>query len=97
YYDQDDNSTNTDTIGEMVTTQMADIVAIQNLYGAAGESSETAGDTTWGANTTLTDSYLYDIFGVLEGRNSPDRDPANSMTLTIYDVSGTDTIDLSNN
>ncbi|WP_317498890.1 hypothetical protein, partial [Idiomarina sp. Sol25] len=76
---------------------MADIVAIQNLYGAAGESSETAGDTTWGANTTLTDSYLYDIFGVLEGRNSPDRDPANSMTLTIYDVSGTDTIDLSNN
>lgn len=97
YFDQDDNSTTTASFGYVVTTQMADIVAIQNLYGAAGESSETAGDTTWGANTTLTDSYLYDIFGVLEGRNSPDRDPANSMTLTIYDVSGTDTIDLSNN
>lgn len=97
YFDQDDNSTTTASFGYVVTTQMADIVAIQNLYGAAGESSETAGDTTWGANTTLTDSYLYDIFGVLEGRNSPDRDPANSMSFTIYDVSGTDTLDLSNN
>uniref|UniRef100_UPI003AA8050B M10 family metallopeptidase C-terminal domain-containing protein n=1 Tax=Tritonibacter scottomollicae TaxID=483013 RepID=UPI003AA8050B len=97
YFDQDDNSTITASFGYVVTTQMADIVAIQNLYGAAGENSETAGDTTWGANTTLTDSYLYDIFGVLEGRNSPDRDPANSMSFTIYDVSGTDTLDLSNN
>ncbi|OIQ32495.1 MAG: hypothetical protein BM562_04280 [Alphaproteobacteria bacterium MedPE-SWcel] len=97
YFDQEDNYTTNASFGFVVTTMMADIVAIQNLYGAPDADSETAGDTTWGANTTLTDSYLYDIFGVLERRDSPDRDSANSMALTIYDVSGTDTLDLSNN
>jgi len=96
YFDQDENTTTNASFGYIVSTMMADIVAIQNLYGAAGESSETAGDTTWGANTTLTDSYLYDVFGALEGRSSTNL-TGNDFALTIYDVSGTDTLDLSNN
>jgi serralysin len=96
YFDQDDNTTTNASFGYIVSTMMADIVAIQNLYGAPDEDSETAGDTTWGANTTLTGSYLYDIFGTLEGRASSNL-TGNNFALTIYDVSGTDTIDLSPN
>lgn len=96
YFSQDDNTTTNASFGYLVSTMMADIVAIQNLYGAPDEDSETAGDTTWGANTTLTGSYLYDIFGTLEGRSSSNL-TGNNFALTIYDVSGTDTIDLSPN
>ena len=96
YFDQVDNTTTNASFGYIVSTMMADIVAIQNLYGTPDEDSETAGDTTWGANTTLTDSYLYDVFGALEGRSSSNL-TGNDFALTIYDVSGTDTIDLSPN
>jgi len=96
YFSQNDNTATNASFGYLVSTMMADIVAIQNLYGAPDEDSETAGDTTWGANTTLTDSYLYDVFGALEGRSSSNL-TGNDFALTIYDVSGTDTIDLSPN
>ena len=96
YFDQDDNTTTNASFGYIVSTMMADIVAIQNLYGAPDEDSETAGDTTWGANTTLTGSYLSSVFGALEGGFSFDM-TGNDFALTIYDVSGTDTIDLSPN
>ncbi|KJZ24393.1 M10 family metallopeptidase C-terminal domain-containing protein [Tritonibacter mobilis] len=96
YFSQSDNTATNASFGYLVSTMMADIVAIQNLYGAPDEDSETAGDTTWGANTTLTDSYLYDVFGALEGRSSSNL-TGNDFALTIYDVSGTDTIDLSPN
>ena len=96
YFDQQENYTTAASFGYVVTTMMADIVAIQNLYGAPDENSATAGDTTWGANTTLTDSYLYDIFGTLEGHSSSDL-AGNAFALTIYDVNGIDTIDFSPN
>ncbi|MCZ4270086.1 M10 family metallopeptidase [Tritonibacter mobilis] len=96
YFDQVDNTTTNASFGYIVSTMMADIVAIQNLYGAPDEDSETAGDTTWGANTTLTDSYLSEVFGALEGDFSFNM-TGNDFALTIYDVSGTDTIDLSPN
>ncbi|WP_421685267.1 M10 family metallopeptidase [Tritonibacter mobilis] len=96
YFDQVDNTTTGASFGYIVSTMMADIVAIQTLYGAPDEYSETAGDTTWGANTTLTDSYLSEVFGALEGDFSFNM-TGNDFALTIYDVSGTDTIDLSPN
>jgi len=96
YFDQVDNTTTNASFGYIVSTMMADIVAIQNLYGAPDEDSETAGDTTWGTNTTLTDSYLSEVFGALEGDFSFNM-TGNDFALTIYDVSGTDTIDLSPN
>ena len=65
----------------MMTPMIADIIAIQYLYGA---SSEFTGNTTWGFNANT---------GVV----AIDTAVANGalMAMTIYDTGGTDTLDLS--
>ncbi|NIZ15643.1 M10 family metallopeptidase C-terminal domain-containing protein [Phaeobacter sp. HF9A] len=98
YFSQSDNTTINASYAYVVTAMMADIAAIQRLYGAPDVGrSETAGNTTWGANTTLTSSYFADVFAVLDGRSSSNITANGDLALTIYDVSGTDLIDLSNN
>lgn len=86
YFQQDDNTTVDASYAEPMSAMMVDVVAIQEHYGAPDDSSSpTAGDTTWGENGTLgtyMDRYLAD--GAL---------PSDPITITIYDVSGTDKID----
>lgn len=57
YFDQTEPPGSTASRALPVTPMMADILAIQSLYGPPGPASVTAGDTTWGAGTTL-DSAL---------------------------------------
>ncbi|MEO1977221.1 MAG: M10 family metallopeptidase, partial [Paracoccaceae bacterium] len=72
---------------------MADILAIQELYGAPGASGETAGDTTWGEGSSFT-NYLGTIFDVVfDGGTSADYSGL-GLTFTIYDSDGTDLLNL---
>ena len=94
YFDQSVNTTVDASYGSLISTMMSDILAVQNLYGTPGGSSATAGDTVWGANTTLP-GYFGEFFGELSGeRNSPVYD-GGAVAFTIYDQGGIDTIDLS--
>ena len=67
-----------------MTPQIADIVAIQNLYGVGTARS---GNTVYGLNTTETNP-VYAL-------NSLTTYPSGAPALTIFDASGTDTLDLS--
>ena len=90
YFSQTDNTTINASYAEPITAMMADIVAIQTLYGAPGDSSQTAGNTTWGVGTNLT-GYMAEVF------NQTSNLGYEPVTYTIYDLSGRDVLDYSNN
>ena len=68
------------------TPQVADIIAIQSLYGKP--ESANAGDTTYGVGAN-TGTYLDDVFANYTANNSV------NITVTLYDTDGVDTLDLS--
>ena len=78
YFAQHENPNVSASFAYLGTAQMADILAIQNLYGTPTNAQ--AGDTIYGDNTTLSQYGM----GLNTGR-----------AITIFDSSGTDTIDLS--
>ncbi len=84
YFSQDENPTTDASYAAVTSAMMADIVAIQNLYGAADSDSASGGDTTWGKGTEL-DGYFSDLL---------DDIPDEAVAFTIYDVDGTDTLNL---
>jgi serralysin len=86
YLDQDENPNVRAEKAYVVTPMMADIVAIQSIYGAPA-SGPTHGDTTWGAGSNLS-NYMGSFFG-----SGPGDLGRNAMT--IYDAGGTDTLNLS--
>ena len=72
-----------------VTPMIADIIAIQRLYGEPVDIN--AGDTVYGYGSNL-DGYLGEFFKRWTGEgNTPFEDP---VTLTLYDKDGDDTLDL---
>ncbi|PWK55568.1 M10 family metallopeptidase, partial [Roseicyclus mahoneyensis] len=94
YFSQTQNTFTNAAYGLTMTTMMADILAIQNLYGAPDASSATGGNTIWGANSTLSGFlglYFDYLFGGTGGGNFVGED----TVFTIYDQGGIDTIDLS--
>lgn len=93
YFSQTDNTDVDGTYAYVMTAMSADIVAIQDLYGAAAEGSATWGNTVWGRNSNL-DTYLDELFDVATGGSSSHVGD-NAMTFTVYDAGGTDLIDLS--
>lgn len=93
YFSQTDNTNVDGTYAYVMTAMSADIVAIQDLYGAAAEGSATWGNTVWGRNSNL-DTYLDELFDVATGGSSSHVGD-NAMTFTVYDAGGTDLIDLS--
>jgi serralysin len=97
YFDQGENPTVDADRAELMTAMMADIVAIQNLYGAPDASSVTAGDTVWGAGSALG-NYLDVVFADLAFlADSPDFNAYVPVAFTIYDRDGHDRIDASFN
>lgn len=91
YFSQTDNTYVDASYAFVTSAMMSDIEAIQDLYGAPdASSSPTAGATTWGANTNLN-NYLGDLMTDIADGTYTGADVA----FTIYDVGGTDTIDLS--
>ena len=89
YFGQDDNPNivQTVTTASPETPQIADIIAIQMLYGKP--ESANPGDTIYGVGAN-TGSYLDEIFAKWTG---PEKDV--TTTLTIYDTHGFDTLDYS--
>lgn len=66
----------------VMTAQMADIVAIQILYGTGAGAAARAGDTVYGHNSNAGDVFSFDTYNTV---------PA----FTIYDTGGADTFDAS--
>lgn len=89
YFSQRDNPYVDATHAYVATAMMADIVAIQELYGAARGDSATAGSTTYFNNSNLGGA-LGDYFDGL-ANGSWDARP---LAVTLYDQGGVDTIDL---
>jgi serralysin len=88
YFDQVENTTTNASYAIPVLPMLADIVAIQTFYGA---SVVTAGDTVWGANTTLT-GFLVTLFNAWQAGGFGF---GASVAMTVFDQSGIDLLDLS--
>ena len=91
YFSQTDNTSIIASYAFDVTPMMADIIAIQSMYGAAAGN---AGDTTYFTNSNVT-GYMAEVYAALStGATSADFG-SNDVTLTICDSGGRDTIDVS--
>ena len=80
YFHQTENTWLNADFAYAVTPMMADIIAIQNLYGAPAAN---AGDTVYGDGSD-TGTYLDAALGL-----------SNPVAFTVYDSDGTDTFDFS--
>lgn len=80
YFHQSENTWLNASFGYAITPMMADVIAIQNLYGTA---SANTGDTTYG-NGSNAGTYLDTALNL-----------SNPVTFTVYDTGGTDTFDYS--
>lgn len=96
YFDQQQNTLVDDTRAEAATPMMADILAIQQIYGAPGTGSLTAGDTTYGEGHTLGSSWMGQLIDAALGNGSAAVWDGTPFSFTIYDHSGHDIIDFSN-
>ena len=89
YFSQSDNPSINQiaTVAIPHTPQIADIIAIQLLYGKPAGAN--TGNTTYGVGAN-TGTYLDDVFAKWTG---PDK--KTGITVTIYDTDGFDTLDFS--
>ena len=83
YRDQGEAGTGTPRL--VLTPQLVDIIAIQNFYGANGQTR--SGDNVYGFNSTET--------GVLDFEGTFFNQGIRPPSLAIYDAGGTDTLDFS--
>ncbi len=95
YFDQQQNTMVDDTRAETVTPMMVDIIAIQSIYGAPGEGSLTAGNTTYGENHTLGNSWMGQLFDAFLETGSTSVYDGTPFSFTVYDRDGYDVIDFS--
>ncbi len=91
YFDQTENTYIDANLAHGVTPMIADIIAIQNLYGFAVINP---GDTVYGYESNVG-GYLGQLFGAMSGEN-PDADvyAGGPVALTIFDSGGHDRLDL---
>ena len=81
YFHQTENTAVDADFGYVIGPQVADIIAIQSLYGTP--TSANAGDTTYGDNGN-TGTFLDTAHSL-----------SNPVSYTVYDTDGTDTFDFS--
>ncbi len=93
YFSQSENTTTDASYATTATTMIADIIAIQNLYGAA-EGGVTAGNTTYGLNSNLG-NYVDDLFSALASGTTNSIYSGSLIAATIFDEDGIDTLDFS--
>lgn len=94
YFSQTENTSTNATYGYLAGPMIADILAIQDFYGAPGASTATAGNTTWGLNSNLG-NYMDEVFTALATQATSTNIAGNAMVYTLYDQGGTDLLDLS--
>jgi serralysin len=86
YFDQAENTSIAGDEAPAMTPAVADILAVQQLYGSTAEQ---AGDTVWGAQSTVG-GHLGDVFSMefdVAGRDK-------ALSYTIHDTDGQDTLNL---
>ena len=93
YFSNSENPTVNATNAENLTAQLVDILAVQNLYGAAS-GGVTAGDTTYGVGSALG-NYLDIVFAALATGDFSGDYTGEPIAITIFDEDGIDTVDLS--
>ena len=86
YFDQDQNPHDPSGFGFVLTPMIADILAVQDLYGAP-VGGVTAGNTVWGEGTTLQ-NFLGDF--LRSELAAPD--PLSQLAFTIFDEGGRDRV-----
>lgn len=86
YFSQTENSTVDADYAFVLTPMIADIIAIQSLYGTP--SATRNGDTTYGNNSNAGSIYDADVYSTAEYYYY-------GISFTIYDTGGTDTMDYS--
>ena len=92
YFSQTNNTYIDASDANVVTPMIADIIAIQNLYGVPTDIN--AGDTVYGYQSNL-DGYLGRLFAQWTGEDyDPEIYYGLPVTLTLYDTGGRDTLDL---
>ena len=96
YFDQMENTSITATKAHVVSAMLVDIAAIQSLYGAADTGSLTDGDTVYGVNHTLGDSWLGQMYSAINGTGDASVYDFGATAFTIWDRGGHDIIDFSN-
>ena len=84
HFDQTENTFVDASRAYAVTPMIADIIAVQDLYGVAAGIN--TGDTTYGDLFGNVGGYLEQVFGDIYA--------GEPVTLTIYDTAGEDTLDL---
>ncbi len=91
YFDQTENTYVNASYAGPVTPMIADIIAVENLYGFAVINP---GDTVYGYESNV-DGYLGQLFRALSGE-APDADvyADGPVALTIFDSGGHDRLDL---
>lgn len=89
YFSQSENTQTNASLGLLLGPMMADVIAIQELYGAASGSSEAAGNTVWRANSNLGGALgsYFDNFTGPSG-NDNGRDVAFTTTATASQLIG---------
>ncbi|WP_127560698.1 Hint domain-containing protein [Nioella ostreopsis] len=94
YFSQNENPTISSNFAFASTLMMADILAIQDLYGTGVTTN--AGDTVYGFNSNVS-GYLGDLFGQITGEDALDTSiyAGNYVMYTMYDTGGEDTLDMS--
>ncbi len=94
YFSQSQNTATNASYAFTVTPMMADIVAIQDLYGTNVQTR--AGNTVYGANSNV-EGYLGDIFGQMSGEDAANSQisTGRSIAFTLFDSGGTDLVDFS--
>ena len=88
YFDQDENTYINASYAYAVTPMIADVIAIQNLYGVPTDIN--AGDTVYGYQSNL-DGYLGQLSALVTGEGGSFDQP---VAVTLYDTGGSDTLDL---
>lgn len=94
YFSQQENTSVDASYGLPITAMMADIVAIQSMYGAPGADAATAGDSLWGHGSDFG-NYLDDVFDSFLLGGDAALGSNRNFVFTIYDSDGDDTLDLS--
>ncbi|MBI1494709.1 pre-peptidase C-terminal domain-containing protein, partial [Halocynthiibacter styelae] len=94
YFSQTENPNVDASFSYVAGPMIADILAIQDFYGAPGSSGVTAGNTIFGLNSNLG-NYMDTLFDALATGATSDVITGNRMAFTLYDQGGTDLVDLS--
>ena len=85
YFSQSDNTAIDASYAYAVTPMVADILAIQELYGLP--AGVNAGNSIWGQGTNLTGAFASACSLMSSGQ---------SVTMTVFDQGGTDVLNLGN-